>query len=103
MPEALESAIERATRPPRERLFRHRKMTDRAMALPLLGVFALLPPFATVFEIDTRLAGIPLIALYLFVVWGLLIAGAARLARPLRDQDDAGVRPEIHESAGDMG
>ncbi len=59
------------------------------MVLPLLGVMALLPPFASIFEIDTHIAGIPLTALYLFGVWALLIAGAAILARPLRDQDDA--------------
>lgn len=73
------------------------------MVLPILGVVALLPPFATIFEIDTRIAGIPLIALYLFVVWALLIVGAARLARPLRDQDDTRVRREMPESGRDTG
>ena len=62
------------------------------MVLPLLGVLALLPPFANIFDLDARIAGIPLTGLYLFVVWGLLIFGAARLARPLREHDESILR-----------
>ncbi len=49
--------------------------------LALLGVFALLPPFITLFVAAPRPFGIPLIAVYLFGVWGLLIVGAALFAR----------------------
>ena len=63
-----------------------RKATDRAFMLPLLGCLLLLPPLAGIFQLDLRVFGIPFTAVYLFVVWGVLIAGAALLARPLRDQ-----------------
>ena len=93
MSESEPDRAEKVEKPTRERMLRHRKVTDRAMVLPLLGVLALLPPFASIFEIDARIAGVPLTALYLFVVWALLIVGAARLARPLRAQDQS--RPDV--------
>ncbi len=62
-----------------------RKITDRALILPLLGCFLLLPPLAGIFQLDFRIYGIPVTALYLFGVWAVLIAGAAWLSRPLQD------------------
>ena len=47
----------------------------------------LLPPLATIFLIDGKLAGVPITFLYILIVWGLLILGGAVLARPLREND----------------
>ncbi len=69
----------------------NRKILDRAFILPLLGLVLLLSPLAKIFQIDRLIAGIPFTIVYLFVVWGLLIAGAVYLARKLGNpQFDAG-------------
>ena len=66
---------------------RRRKTRDRALILLLIGLALLMPPLAKIFQIDAKLAGVPATLIYLFVVWAVLIIGAARLARPLRDAD----------------
>lgn len=60
-----------------------RRAHSAAVLLPLFGVFLLLPPFVTLFATSARPFGVPLIVLYLFGVWALLVAGAALLARRL--------------------
>lgn len=75
-----------------ERALLHRKARDRAIILLAVGLALLFPPFAGIFQLDTRIAGVPFTALYLFVVWGLLIAGAAALSRRLsEDVSNGGV------------
>ena len=68
---------------------RNRKTRDRALVLLIAGLALLMPPLAGVFELDAKLAGVPVTLIYLFVVWALLIAGAAALSRRLRDSDEA--------------
>ena len=68
-----------------ERAFLHRRARDRAVILLAVGLALLLPPFAGIFQLDVRIAGLPFTALYLFVVWGFLIGGAAALSRRLGD------------------
>ena len=70
------------------------KTLDRAFILPVLGMALLLPPFAGIFEIDARIAGIPFTVIYLFAVWALLIAGAAVLSRRLTDDEQEPVEPD---------
>ena len=81
-----------------------RKVGDRARILLLLGCLFLMPPLAGIFQLDLRIMGIPFTALYLFVVWGALIAGTAILSRRLQDstewQDKADAsRDEREDSA----
>ena len=47
---------------------------DRHLALFFLGVFLLSPPFLTLFSGDGLVFGIPLLFVYLFAAWGVLIA-----------------------------
>lgn len=54
-----------------------------AVALPLAGLFLLMPPLVTLFARGASVAGLPLIVIYLFGVWVALIGGAALLARRL--------------------
>ena len=61
-----------------------RKISDRALILPLIGCLLLLPPLADIFQLDLRLFGIPFTAFYLFFVWALLIVGAALLSRQIQ-------------------
>lgn len=65
----------------------HRRTRDRAIVLLLSGVVLLSPPVAGIFQLEARIAGVPLTLIYLFVVWGGLIFGASRLAPRLRDTD----------------
>lgn len=55
-----------------------------AVALPLLGLFLLMPPVVTLFVRGAGFAGVPLIVIYLFGVWAALIICAALLAWRLR-------------------
>jgi uncharacterized protein (DUF58 family) len=70
-----------------DRSLRHRRLRDRAMILPLIGVFLLLPPVAQIFEIHASIAGLPLVLVYIFAVWAGLIVGTAVLARSLRNAE----------------
>lgn len=74
---------------------------DAVTALPLFGLFLLMPPMITLFARGFDLAGVPLIVVYVFGVWIALIVCAALLARrldPSRSEDAAGAeappRPE---------
>lgn len=66
-----------------------RKVRDQSIALLVVGTAALTPPVVGISLIDGNVAGVPAPLVYVFVVWILLIAGAAALARPLQDGDDS--------------
>jgi hypothetical protein len=70
---------------PAEKPLRDQKSRDRALILPLVGVILLLPPVGGIFVLEGTVAGLPATLAYVFGVWALLIAGAAALARRLRD------------------
>lgn len=55
---------------------------DRFLALLLLGLFAFSPPLLSIFSVRRLLLGIPVLYLYLFAVWALLIAVLAWISRP---------------------
>jgi hypothetical protein len=73
---------------PHDQPLRHRKARDQALILPLVGLILLTPPVAGVFQLEAKIAGVPFAVIYLFVVWALLIAGAAVLSRRLRNGDE---------------
>lgn len=68
---------------------RYRKARDRALILPVIGAILLLPPVARIFELDVRIGGVPLLAVYVFAVWAALIVGAAALSRRLGGPEPA--------------
>lgn len=70
-----------------EQSLAERKTRDRALILPLVGLLLLIPPVATIFQLDLRIAGVPFTALYLLVIWALLITIAALLSLRLRDSE----------------
>jgi hypothetical protein len=55
----------------------------RLLALFLLGCLLLLPPLLLVFNHPHRLLGIPVLYLYVFLTWGVIIALGAGLAHGL--------------------
>ena len=64
-----------------------RKTLDRSIVLLIVGAVLLMPPIIGISLVDMKVAGIPVTVLYVFLIWALLIVGAAVLARPLRDSD----------------
>lgn len=59
------------------------KAESIAFLLPFFGFLLLMPPAVLVFSMPSSIAGVPIIILYIFAIWGGLIIGAAWLARRL--------------------
>lgn len=79
-----------------------RKVAERALILPLIGLVLLIPPIAGIFEIDARVFGIPFTILYLFGVWAMLIILANRLSRRLQSAEDHETEREtLPENSGE--
>lgn len=81
----------------KDRWLNSSRVPDAAVALPLFGVFLLMPPLIGLFATGLDIGGIPLIALYVFGVWGALIVCAALLARhldPSRSEEASNVEPQ---------
>lgn len=75
------------------------KLRTLAVFLPLTGLFLLMPPALLLFGSETAIGGLPLIVLYIFGVWGALIAAAAFLSRYLGSRQDRVDLPS-HDGAG---
>ena len=56
-------------------------VAELSIGLFALAVLAFSPPLLVIFGVRHLLFGIPLLYVYLFVVWGLVIALLARLAK----------------------
>ena len=57
------------------------------LCLPIVGALLLLPPLAGIFQLDMRIAGVPVTAVYLFGVWAILIIAAYALSRALQNAE----------------
>lgn len=62
---------------------------DLAGVLPYAAILLLMPPIILIFTAPVQIAGIPLIVVYLFGVWALIVAGAFIVAERLRRQETA--------------
>ena len=62
--------------------------TERLLALFLLGIVAFTPPFLGIFNTPRLIFGIPILYLYLFAVWGLLIGLVALIVHRTADDED---------------
>jgi hypothetical protein len=60
------------------------RLRDAAALLPLLGTLLLMPPLISLFAVALDIAGVPLVVLYMLLVWLALIGCAAALAWRLR-------------------
>ena len=69
-------------------MLRHDRTREHLIALFVLGVLLLVPPFLLVFNRPVRVLGLPLLYLYLFAAWTWLIALGALIAWRI-DRDDA--------------
>ncbi len=78
-------------------MVRRNRTVDRSVALFLLGAMLFLPPLLPVFNRPERIAGIPVLYLYIFAAWCLLIALAAVIARaiPHEEADSSAAAPPL--------
>jgi hypothetical protein len=56
---------------------------DAATALPFVATVLLMPPLIGIFAVPIAPGGFPLIILYIFAVWAVIVASAFVLARRL--------------------
>ena len=81
---------------------RRGRTTERLVALFLLGLILLMPPVVSVFNHEVRVLGIPLLYLYLYAAWALLIVLAAAAARSIDQADNASAqRPDPENRRAD--
>ncbi len=59
------------------------------MAIFLLGLVAFQPPLLSVFSIDARVLGIPILYVYLFAAWGLLVGLVWLTTKPGAESSDS--------------
>ncbi len=62
-----------------------RKIENGALALPIFGAILIVPPLLNVFNVEVLIFGAPLIIIYLFSLWILLIIATFFLSRHLPD------------------
>lgn len=60
-----------------------RRIRDAATVLPFVATALLMPPLIGIFVVPVAPGGIPLIVLYVFTVWAVVIVSAFFLARRL--------------------
>lgn len=68
------------------------RVTEQLVALFLLGALLLLPPVLLVFDWPVRVLGLPLLYLYVFAAWAMLIALTAAIAVRLTREGVTGER-----------
>ena len=67
----------------------------------LLGVFLFNPPLLSIFDIPRQLFGVPLLYLYLFACWGVLVLLVAFIIEKGGDAEE--VQESREEAAGEDG
>jgi len=60
-----------------------RKLENAAMALLIFGAIMIVPPILSIFNIPTQLFGAPLVVIYLFTIWIILIGATFFLSSRL--------------------
>jgi len=57
------------------------RVTQRLIAVAVLGALLFAPPLLSLFDHDSRIAGIPILYAYLFAAWALVIGLIAAAVR----------------------
>ena len=74
------------------------RLTDRAFVLPVVAFFLLTPPIFSIFNAPKLVFGIPLLHVYCFAVWLIVIACGGWLARRMiAEEGEAGSEAELGE------
>ena len=70
-------------------MVRPKRTSERLVALFLLGVVLMFPPVLGLFNQQVRAFGVPLLYLYLFIAWAVLILLTAAVVRTSDLDDEA--------------
>jgi hypothetical membrane protein len=76
---------------------RPKRISERLVALFLLGVVLMFPPLLGVFNQQLRPFGLPLLYFYLFVAWAALILLTAAVVRSIGTDDNDATSEDIRE------
>jgi hypothetical protein len=74
---------------------------DAGTLLPIVAAILFLPPMTLIFSAPAEIAGIPLILVYLFGAWAMVIAASLFLA--VRLDDSGHTPPEREDPVGNSG
>lgn len=69
---------------------------DAAKILPIAAAVLLLPPFILVFAAPATIAGVPLIVVYVFAAWAVIVLAAWLVARRI-ELDSPDGRADVGE------
>ena len=58
-----------------------RKLENAALALLVFGAVLIVPPILSIFNVPVRILGVPLVVMYLFMVWITLVGVTLLLSR----------------------
>lgn len=67
---------------------RMNRLKERAIMLPVLAFLLLTPPILLIFNSATLIFGIPLLYIYAFSVWGILMITGMLLTKSLQKADN---------------
>lgn len=70
---------------------------DAARILPVAAAILLLPPFILIFAAPAAIAGVPLIIVYVFGAWAVIVLAAWLVARRVETPDSADGPPDVGE------
>ncbi len=65
------------------------RLADRAFVLPVVAFFLLTPPILAIFNVPVLVFGIPLLHVYCFAMWLIVIACGGWLARRMAADGEA--------------
>ncbi len=65
-----------------------RKLENAALALSVFGVILMVPPLLSIFNIPIKLFGAPLVVIYLFSLWLVLIGATFFLSSRLKSPNE---------------
>jgi hypothetical protein len=68
-----------------EGAFRTQRRREAGLILPFFGLVLVAPPLVNLFISDITIFGAPLIGVYLYSVWAVLIGGSFWLSRKLQE------------------
>lgn len=77
-----------------------RRREARALLLPIIAALMIMPPVVFVFDREAHWFGMPVIVVYLFALWGLVIIGTSVLSRRLGPTEP---RDRAADGTGDPG
>jgi len=82
-----------------QRTYRRRRMADAARFLPFLGAILFSVPLLWG-QAGTDAASTTAVMLYLFLVWGILVAVSAGISRKLREDETHGADDKTPSKSG---